>query len=462
MAVWGDDEIPEDELAAMRWLMENDDDEAIDFERNMSILRYVGNLQLPKGAIISLDDFTYFDDRKTEGSFGRMGWFIDLVEPGVGDRRLESGRSWRYAIIFLGTTEGIPHTRAEAHCSRWQVRGGEPVYARREQSVPHPFSFREGCVARVADWVVAIARESEKFARLDAGAVDRDEGRVGAIGTREANGLGDVSSMSIELGVIGGFGHRKGMRGLREWLSRALAHTQIAVELAGVHRMPLHETLPDDPQSSNTLRHFTDDEVRGYADIGMFTAIAPSAWMTGYSYIPVYSANSPSPYMWLQTAGGEVTRSRGNDLLSWEGAQRNATLVLESESPAELPLGMPAQAPGGNFDYLLLHPIGTDMAMPLPMEDAVLTVSTINDGATVTFSIEGVAVATDRNRRRYAFALEWERWLDPEVELSVDDIAQGVARANQAVVGVVREAERQDWNVVDRDDDGEPSEDWPW
>lgn len=122
----------------------------------------------------------------------------------------------------------------------------------------------------------------------------------------------------------------------------------------------------------------------------------------------------------------------GLHLRAGDGTVHDGLLTDVLEAPeVEAAVARAAGDPDSPW-WVIVEP-STGMGLPVSREHHLVTVETDHDGATVRIDVEPRRHAVDRLRDRDRIDRQWGAWLDPGTALGTEQIARGIAHAEQLV-----------------------------
>ena len=277
-----------------------------------------------------------------------------------------------------------------------------------------------GGTASLSDWVSAILladaegrREpsSRSWEQDDmAGAFERME--MGAVGYQKVSVAPCTFSTPADL---------------QEWLDTALEATQLEVEVVPLDSLPLRNGQKFYRQI--LLRSMRDDEAYSYRPLGISTDFPGDAWITGKLFSNGPHIH-PEPQTQIRTDGYAITDSHSEDVLSW-AALREPSHVKFGQSNRQM----------SATPWLLLHPVGTDIAIPVPVFASHLLVQVDDDGSLVRIIVKDAVRQTALNRLEDTHRRRWGKWLDDEAALTDDELREGRERVEAQVRETIRKEE---------------------
>lgn len=301
-----------------------------------------------------------------------------------------SGMRVEYAIVLSG--DGDNRARAS-------VFSGEPPVETRLQ---HPYRKDVGDPAPIAEWIDAIALADAMGKRVKEQGAWAEETLEAAV---------DRSVHRIVAYEDGEIATSDGAE-VRAWLERMLETTAVRVELLGLRNHP----VDDEHLDEHLLCRYTDGELDGWLPISVSTEWLHTAWLA-HEWNTNGGAVRPRPWVMVKTSGNQVTRVDADHVISWPAL---------AASPHVTPDLVDAQ-------WLVVHIVGTDVAVVFPHERAHIAVRIDDDGALVTLSVDDAGLCEARHRRRADFEREWGQWLSGSQPTSDDHLRAGILRAEALV-----------------------------
>ncbi|MCF2587773.1 hypothetical protein [Brevibacterium sp. UCMA 11752] len=277
--------------------------------------------------------------------------------------------------------------------------------------IQHPYTKRIGGVAPVVDWYDAIAMEDAKGRTLEKRApwIGDD---LGSVLTRAEH---KIVSYDTEEVAVESFSTA---REIEKWLDRVLAETQVRAEVWQVRNAFEADDHP-------LLRRFEDDEVNGWVPIPFSTGFISEEWLQA-----AFGDGQQTPFAHLQMSGAQRLSLNADYALSWSELSESADLVRDNSI-----------LEGGVDDWLVVHIVGSDVALPLPWPGANLAVHHDHDGATVGIDVPITRLQAKKHRKERLWESEWGRFLDDSATLTEAEVSNGIERAEAALNKLIAEEE---------------------
>lgn len=344
----------------------------------------------PYASRLTTQDFTWFSGLQVGEARGPApGWFVHAAE--------DPGGTAEFAIWFPSGTTASPDVDAQALCGRVDSRDEEKVVI--DRMLQHPYSKDLRAPAQVEDWVTFLAASDAQAASAHESEWWAGDG-IDAMVRRAEFGIVAYSDQEVALRSVGTAGV------LCDWLKDALSGNQLQIELVAISRWTHREGRK--LRDGMLLHGREDDAITGWVPLAVATDIDPMTWFeeTTFKERPLRA----EPWADIRMSGSSVLGSSAIHVLTWSAVtESEAELVLLDEGNRDRDLSR---------DWMLIHRVGTDIAIPMPVPAANLAIRVDGDGALVRFSVAETDARTGHHRRRAAFERHWGRWLDPTVTLS--------------------------------------------
>lgn len=290
----------------------------------------------------------------------------------------------------------------------------EVVVDAAQSSVQHPYSKCIGGKAAVADWFDAIAIEDAEGRKAEQitlwsgndwdSTLTRVEHKIVAYGSDEVA----VESFSSAAEAS-------------QWLERALSATQVRAEV-----WQIRDAFETEQTNQHTLlRRFNNDEVNRWFPIGFSTVYISEEWLQNF-----FGRGQKSPFVHLRMSGSRRVSLTADYALSWKELNESGELRRD-ESRLE----------AGADDWLVIHVVDTDIALPLPWPGASIVVHHDEDGAQVGIDVHVTETQAARHRKERVWESDWGRFLDDGIALTEVEVTAGIKCAEAELNTLIAEEE---------------------
>lgn len=336
----------------------------------------------------------------------------------VADGLTKNGEEGNYTIVLEsdGSTEIASTDHPDGKSLGLETATCEVVVGGERKTIQHPYSKRIGGLASVADWYDAIAIEDAQGRKAELTApwsgpdldstLTRVEHNIVAYGDDEI-AVGAFSS-AVEAS---------------KWLEDALSATQVRAEVWKIR----NAFESDEPDERTMLRRFKNDDADGWAPIPFSTGYISEEWLQHF-----FGKGQPNPFVHLRMLGSQRKSLNADYALSWKELNEAGELTRDD-----------GRLEDGTDDWLVIHVVDTDVALPLPWPGANVVVHHDEDGAQVGIDVYATEVRTARHRKERAWESEWGRFLDDGISLTETEVSDGIKCAEAELNTLIAEEEER-------------------